>query len=1658
MVEHGRSHHLGLPNPCDTYLDANKDLQCVSNSTCSCNDYMAATEVALNTLAVHVMDAGVNPVYELDTLPCSNCTREVFLKAEMSSVILCKLNVSNTLSPCECVGNMTSGERQVSSTSCTSVDTLSVTSVDGVARFEGLYMLTPTISSEYSPDGYKLMFSSPGVLDLSFGMKISPGKGYALEVIMPTAFPAPAISKDTFRSATTTWITNPLDSATLKLNILDGGGNFIGGTEPSGRLIYVTCDTAELAPNPQGVGVGGSKYAVTCMPGNCATGEEPGVAKFRNIKLLSAVAGSHVIKFSGPGLSVEATYTVSVLIGDAVGLRVVEFAQTEYEAVKMVALSPPKVAVVDAGGNLVGDLNSMTRLIKVVISGPRHTFDVADGQDEAILVRLNGEVSFDRLEIGSPAVGDFNMTFSSTALLGTEANFKIVQGPSSRLYIPVTFTVPSTGQMIAPSVQYESVKETKLKPLVVLVLDGGLNYVQDASRTVNVTIDKGEIAYTQKNSSLGYLLFDDIVMIRPAVGKYRLTFSSDNLTAINMDITITAGYSAVLDTCVGNSFLTRNDGTGYCEDGTSYGSADEVILRDFQVQVLDAGRVFVGTRWNSEKRNVSVSLDSYIDTRGVKRLAAANNPLAPDYDGAQEVKDGSIGWCKNGYDINPVNQTRIDPVTGELLIYAVYSDSSPSFCREISYSGIAPDVHVNAGLKLRYPKAGTYLLKFTSECSFKYCGDAIYPSLEADILQIKITPGTPNNMKFIVEPPAVNENDFRLNPMPLVGVYDQADNLCTETTNTSMTGDLDPLPHRLHGNNAPVIGGVANFTEIRFSAERGKPHKIIFDLRKYDLKLEFYPFMTRSCEEVKPNSYSDEKGNCHCMPGYTEDTALPNENGTGYFLDLNNTQVAPMSLYEPVVFFEGDWVGALNPYGVCVPCGNGFYKENPGSHKCTKCPDNFDTARINGSWAPPHTSTSGKILDGPYGKTKKEDCHCIANTPIVGNASFTIIWPGEPALESNYRDYSEEYRCNVCPHGGNCTGLDVPYIAAKPGFYRTSIVTTTFNECPNPEACVGGFDSLCLVGNNSGYTGTLCANCLPGYAHPTVNGRFPPRCLGCGNEGVNTAIFLVQLAGIVAIISIVVWTNVRRGSDAICIIKSFITYMQTVSLAKDLNLRWPDAASGFMVFLEKLSTIDMRSFSVQCLFPGDYYSETGLYLATPLIMGTALLLYYSVFQFFEEQRSTISSRRGRTSKIAEIEEESESDDDGDRSPVVKASDLRTKIRVKAMDNAVFEESWEAKAFDKVFMLAIIMLWFMYPTLVKYMMGLLTCDRIDSGDDDVFLVADMSIKCYDPTHSSWLFLFFIVLVIYVLGIPLLSMFLLQLEGDNHDRLGMRFRVGFLYKGHDLERFWWWDLVIFARKFTMVCVVVLSAKTTRIGGYFAGWILEIFMILHLLFAPYSNERQHKIETYGLLSTVFTFNMGYIFYDRDEWWMHLIASFVFFAFNLFMWYLLYICLRQELALEGETMLVARKNHDFELEQQIADEFEKRRDREKEQRKAMEEKAKFDQMIGKPVPFTNGLFDKMKTATVPEMRQDHKELSDKLEDMRSKWKHRWKANAERKYRVDEVHRAKEVSAADRWRDRKAAEQSATLRAREGTLRQTWQDRMAQRKAERDKPNGGRR
>ena len=85
-----------------------------------------------------------------------------------------------------------------------------------------------------------------------------------------------------------------------------------------------------------------------------------------------------------------------------------------------------------------------------------------------------------------------------------------------------------------------------------------------------------------------------------------------------------------------------------------------------------------------------------------------------------------------------------------------------------------------------------------------------------------------------------------------------------------------------------------------------------------------------------------------------------------------------------------------------------------------------------------------------------------------------------------------------------------------------------------------------------------------------------------------------------------------------------------------------------------------------------------------------------------------------------------------------------------MDEANFGGSWESGAFDRGGLgrrdcaLAYV------STLVQYLTGLMRCRRLDTGDD-VFLIADMDLRCYDLTHGSWLFLC-ILLVLYIMVFP------------------------------------------------------------------------------------------------------------------------------------------------------------------------------------------------------------------------------------------------------------------------------------------------------------------
>jgi hypothetical protein len=61
------------------------------------------------------------------------------------------------------------------------------------------------------------------------------------------------------------------------------------------------------------------------------------------------------------------------------------------------------------------------------------------------------------------------------------------------------------------------------------------------------------------------------------------------------------------------------------------------------------------------------------------------------------------------------------------------------------------------------------------------------------------------------------------------------------------------------------------------------------------------------------------------------------------------------------------------PYGVCVPCANGYYKPLPGAHNCTECPAQMDTMWEGGEPRGNWSTLTGEARPGHLGRALQLD-------------------------------------------------------------------------------------------------------------------------------------------------------------------------------------------------------------------------------------------------------------------------------------------------------------------------------------------------------------------------------------------------------------------------------------------------------------------------------------------------------------------------------------------------------------------------------------------------------------------------------------------------------------------------------------------------------------
>lgn len=675
-----------------------------------------------------------------------------------------------------------------------------------------------------------------------------------------------------------------------------------------------------------------------------------------------------------------------------------------------------------------------------------------------------------------------------------------------------------------------------------------------------------------RRSALGEGVIDDLTLVNPGTGSYTVTVSSPGLVSYSLEVTVSPGYPSSLDVC-GCPTCIRRVSDGVCVDTRPYLADVRVPLRDALVIMRDAGGALAGTKWDSDQtRNITGELIyGKSQATGIELTYTINMTVLSNFSQTYLVaQEGMVAWCANGTNPNPVprfcrpsnmlSEQSLATATEEYLRELRRTgENEPmpvtgTIGKGLEYYGVRSTprwVGNSHGLNLDFPYTGVYRFQFASFCPPYGCGYALYRELQFDELEITVIPGMPYRLEFARAPPTKFENDFVIDPAVQFWTLDIAGNLCTNL-DTFAVVSVSPKERRIHGQTAPVIGGIATFPNLKVQGHRGTVYTLRFEIVTTGLSIEHSPFLVIPCEDVKPNSQNDGGGQCECMPGYTEDIRTPAASGTGFTDDISSVSSYP-SLYKKVVYRPESYLRALKPYGVCVPCANGFYKPLPGAQNCTRCPFQMDTmweaGKPRGDW----TTLSGESRPGHLGNHRRDACHCIVRRQAVN---------GNNPLET-YRLLPEEiFRCEKCPRGGVCNGLPKQRIVVDPGRWRANTNMTVIYDCLNDDACLGGEISEC----SKGYFGNLCAVCTSGYAHPTLGGHNPPTCVKCTPNVVGGVVLIAQfiVQGVVVMTIFRVASRERNGS--VGLFKTLLSHFQMmVRLAAPLLYCFPLPVNIFVL-------------------------------------------------------------------------------------------------------------------------------------------------------------------------------------------------------------------------------------------------------------------------------------------------------------------------------------------------------------------------------------------------------------------------------------------------------------------------------------------------------------
>ncbi|KAL8425245.1 hypothetical protein Efla_002311 [Eimeria flavescens] len=523
----------------------------------------------------------------------------------------------------------------------------------------------------------------------------------------------------------------------------------------------------------------------------------------------------------------------------------------------------------------------------------------------------------------------------------------------------------------------------------------------------------------------------------------------------------------------------------------------------------------------------------------------------------------------------------------------------------------------------------------------------------------------------------------------------------------------------------------------------------------------------------------------------------------------------------------------------CIACKNP-YKYCPGGE--TDCSeDDEDCVEGKKPTQPIDCPLHTRIMEGFDTPSVLDDCKCekgYAFKRIDEELNSKIC---EPCNEGSYKSTVQDINCNgLC--GSSSTSLAGAQAQVQcfceEGTYFSS---GACHSCPDGAVCLGGLRDSAFEALQKDPSYTL-SNAL----------------LTTGYQ-LGSLIFNIVMA----------YMNVAAGfnrrsihSIVIKIASNFLTCISVLTVVDFNQIAFPLWLKKFTDTVSETITQKEGSRSmmaVECLIREGFdlsYADSFFYTMLYNALLPVLLPFLVTFILFFMVRRFKHYYRNAIKKKLRLLDETEK---------YGLTNLTVQLREKYEEDRAFmmfryipipgDSHWRRvlKFLEDMIPIYVTVVFFLYTATTRNMLSLLECTSIDFGGQHgsrKYLRAAMSVECeIDPTKDYFKFFALGItgLLLWSVGIPLAAFFVLYANRKGLNSRETRLKFGFLHNGF-LKKYWYWETVVFARKFAVLFVSSICLTSTDSNGsklWPACVTAVVFNIYHLRSQPFDKRSYSTLD---------------------------------------------------------------------------------------------------------------------------------------------------------------------------------------------------------------------